>query len=49
MRPPDHLTILILREGSLTVARCLEHDVAAQGESIEEALRAWVDVFAAQI
>lgn len=44
-----HLTILILREGPLTVARSLEYDIVAQGDSIDEALAAWADVFAAQI
>jgi hypothetical protein len=43
------LTILFLREGPLTVAQCLEYDIAAQGDGIDEALRAWGDVLAGQI
>jgi hypothetical protein len=46
---PPKLTILLLHEGLLTVARCLEYDIAAQGNSIEEAIDAFADVLAAQI
>jgi len=46
---PKALTILVLREGALTVARCLEYDIVAQGQSVDEALRAWAEVFAGQI
>ena len=49
MDQPAPLNIVLFREGALMVARCLEYDIAAQGETVEAAMAAWVDVFAAQI
>lgn len=43
------LQVLIFREGPLMVARCLEHDIAAEGENIGEAWEVWKIVFKAQI
>jgi hypothetical protein len=43
------ITILVLREGTAMVARCLEYDIAAQGDTIEDALEAWEDVFIGRI
>jgi predicted RNase H-like HicB family nuclease len=33
-----HLTAAVVRDGEWFVARCLEVEVASQGESVEEAL-----------
>jgi hypothetical protein len=43
------VTILLAVDGGQMVARCLEHDIAAFGRTVEEAMTAWRDVFAAQI
>ena len=45
----DKVSSLLIREGQLAVARSLEVDIAAQGATIAEALRAWAETFAAQI
>ncbi len=45
----QRLDVLVFKEGRLMVARCLQYDIAAQGETIDEALAAWEDVFTAQI
>ena len=46
---PQKLTILITREGTLMVARCLEYDIVAQGKSNTNALVAWLDVYNGQM
>ncbi|MCL6443774.1 MAG: type II toxin-antitoxin system HicB family antitoxin [Alicyclobacillus sp.] len=38
MTNPLRLTAAVTKEGSLYVARCLEVEVASQGETVEEAL-----------
>lgn len=38
MDTPRTLTAAVLRDGEWVVARCLEVEVASQGESIDEAL-----------
>jgi hypothetical protein len=44
-----NLNVVIVREGELMVAHGLEHDIAAQGDSVEEAIEAWEGVLAAQV
>ena len=48
---PDRLTlrILLIKEGSQWVAQCLEHDLAAQGPEIDDAIDAFVSILAATI
>jgi hypothetical protein len=43
------LTVLLLEEGPAWVAQCLEHDIAAQGASMKEALEHFQEVFNAQV
>lgn len=43
------ISLLIRYEGSNAVVQCLEYDIAAQGNSIREALESWAVVFSARI
>jgi hypothetical protein len=43
------LRVLLLNEKGGWVAQCLEHDIAAQGTSIKDAISSFVDVFGGQI
>lgn len=43
------VSVLLLKEGETWVAQCLEHDVAAQGDSIDEALDNFGAVFAGHV
>lgn len=43
------LTVLIVRDSGLWIARFLQHDIVAQGESLAEAVNALMDVFYSQI
>ncbi|MBZ0118148.1 MAG: hypothetical protein K8H88_14195 [Sandaracinaceae bacterium] len=43
------LTILLIKEGPLWVAQCLEHDIAAQGGTIDETMDAFGVVLTAQL
>ena len=47
--PPRRLRLLLLKEGTQWVAQCLEHDLAAQGPEIDDAVNAFVDLFAAKV
>lgn len=49
MSPRFTLTILLLKEGTQWVAQCLEHNLAAQGPEIDDAIEAFSDVLAAKI
>jgi hypothetical protein len=48
-KPEKKLRLLLLKEGSQWVAQCLEHDLAAQGPEIDDAINAFVTVFAAKL
>ena len=41
--------VLLLKEGSLWVAQCLEHDIAAQGPTVADAKKAFGRTFADQV
>lgn len=43
------LRLLLIKEGSQWVAQCLEHDLAAQGEEIDDAIDAFASILAAKI
>ena len=43
------LSVLLLREGEVWVAQCLDHDIAAQGRTIAEAKEAFARTFAGQV
>lgn len=43
------VSVLLLKERETWVAQCLEHDVAAQGDSIDEALENFGAVFAGHV
>ena len=43
------MRVLLLKEETVWVAQCLEHDIAAQGSTIAEAKDAFVRAFAGQI
>jgi hypothetical protein len=44
-----NVRILLIKEGSQWVAQCLEHDLAAQGPEIDDAIDAFATVLAAKI
>jgi Fe-S-cluster formation regulator IscX/YfhJ len=37
-----NLNLILMREGDSWVAQCLEHDLAAQGKTINETLKRWL-------
>lgn len=43
------LRILLFKEGAQWVAQCLEHDLAAQGPEIDDALDAFASILGAKI
>lgn len=43
------MTVLLLKEGDQWVAQCLEHDIAAQGKEIDDALTAFAVIWRAQL
>ena len=43
------MRVIILREGPMWVAQCLEHDIAAQGATLPEVAFAFVKTVAAQV
>jgi len=43
------LSILLLREGDVWVAQCLEYDIAAQGKTIADAKDAFARTFSGQV
>ena len=43
------MRVLIMREDPMWVAQCLEHDIAAQGRTIQETKKAFALAFAAQV
>ena len=49
--PPDtcKLDVLFLREKDVWVGHCLQHDIAAQGETLRECMRAFSAVLVGRI
>jgi hypothetical protein len=43
------LRLLLIKEGTQWVAQCLEHDLAAQGVEIDDAVDAFASILAAKI
>jgi len=41
--------VLFIKRGEAWVAQCLEHDIAAQGKTFDEAEKAWERTFLGQI
>lgn len=47
--PKLSLRLLLLKEGTQWVAQCLEHDLAAQGPDIDDAIDAFATVLAGKL
>ena len=43
------LNVLLLREGEMWIAQCLDYDIAAQGRTIAAAKQAFAHTFAGQV
>ncbi|HEX2882222.1 MAG TPA: hypothetical protein VHO25_22030 [Polyangiaceae bacterium] len=43
------LTILLIKDGPVFVAQCLEHDIAAQGKTLDECKSRFMVAFSSQV